>query len=213
MTVINTGTETDTFNLSLGGPAALVAALGTITTGPIAPGFSQIIPITTSAVNFADPGTLSLMAIATSENDSTVQASTSANLTIPASTGLTASFSPATQTLPTPGMATFLLNVNNTGNTEDAYTATITGSNGPVTATLMGLDGQPTQTIPVFRLPGLSTGAILLQASLAAVGTGAVSVQVKSLDNDEQPVDNTAMVIAQAPRRRRPCSSPPRLRM
>ena len=124
------------------------------------------------------------MAIATSQGDPAVQSSATANLTIPASTGLTASFSPATQTLPAPGMATFLLNVNNTGNTEDAYTATITGSNGPVTATLMGLDGQPTQSIPVFRLPGLSSGAILLQASLAALGTGTVTVQVKSLDND-----------------------------
>src|SRR5665213_2969478 len=81
---------------------------------------------------------------------------------------------------------------------DSSYTATITGSNGPVTATLMGLDGQPTQSIPVFRLPGLSTGAILLQADLASLGTGAVTVQVKSLDDRPLTSDNTATVIAEA---------------
>jgi hypothetical protein len=145
------------------------------------------------------PGALALTVAAKSEGNPAVLASASASLTIPDSTGLTASFTPATQTLPAPGMATFLLNVNNTGNTEDAYTAVITGSNGPVTATLMGLDGQPTQTIPVFRLPGLSTGAILLQANLADLGTGAVTVQVKSLDDHPLTSDNTVTVIAQAP--------------
>ena len=80
---------------------------------------------------------------------------------------MTAAFSPASQTLSQPGMATFLLMVHNTGNTEDSYSATIMGTNGPVTATLVGLDGSPTQSISTFILPGLSTGAIELQVSLA----------------------------------------------
>ena len=154
--------------------------------------------ITTTAVNFAVPGSLGLTVVAASEGDPAVEASASADLTITPSTGLTASFSPASQTLPAPGMASFILNVNNTGNTQDAYTATIIGSNGPVTATLMGLDGQPTQSISEFNLPGLSSGAILLQANLAALGTGAVTVQVQSLDNENLSSDNTATVIAQA---------------
>ena len=56
--------------------------------------------------------------------------------------------------------------------------ATILGSNGPITASLLGLDGQPTQTIPIFRLPGLSTGAILLQTNVATSGQSDVTVQV-----------------------------------
>ena len=79
--------------------------------------------------------------------------------------------------------------VNNTGNTQDSYTATITGTNGPVTATLMGLDGLPTQTIPTFYLPGLSTGAIMLSTDLTATGDrpgDESTVQVSSLT---QPSD------------------------
>jgi hypothetical protein len=93
---------------------------------------------------------------------------------------MTAEPSPATQVLPVPGTS-FLVLVHNTGNTEDSYTATITGTTGPVTATLTGLDGMPTQTVPLFRLPGLSTGALVLNTGLAAAGTGTVRVQVKSL--------------------------------
>jgi uncharacterized membrane protein len=179
MTVTNTGQVTDTFALSLASPAGLVSTLGTSKV-TLAPGASQVVPITTSAVNFAVPGPLSLTALATSEGNSAVQASASAALSIPQTTGMTASFSPATQVLAVPGSSSFLLQVNNTGNTEDAYTATITGTNGPVSATLTGLDGQPTQTIATFRLPGLSSGAILLNTNLATTGQGAVTVQVQS---------------------------------
>ena len=85
---------------------------------------------------------------------------------------MTAEFSPASQTLSSPGTATFLLMVHNTGNTEDSYSATIMGTNGPITATLVGLDGSPTQSISTFILPGLSTGAIELQVDISAVGQG-----------------------------------------
>jgi len=85
--------------------------------------------------------------------------------------------------LASPGPATFLLLVHNTGNSEDAYTGTIVGTAGPVTANLTGLSGQPAQSIPIFRLPGLSTGAIPLNTALTAVGEGQVMVRVTSLSN------------------------------
>jgi uncharacterized membrane protein len=179
-TVTNTGTTRDTFNLALGGPAALVASLG-MNQVTLDAGASQVVPISTGAVNFAVPGTLNLTAAATSTSNSSIQDAGQADLNIPTTQGVTAAFSPATQTLPSPGRTTFLLLVHNTGNTEDSYGATILGSNGPITATLVGLDGSPTQSVPIFRVPGLSTGAILLQADLSAVGQGTVTVQVKSL--------------------------------
>ena len=108
---------------------------------------------------------------------------------------MTAEFSPASQTLSSPGTATFLLMVQNTGNTEDSYSATIMGTNGPVTATLVGLDGSPTQSIPTFILPGLSTGAIELQVDLSAVGQGTVTVQVKSLTNSAETASPVAVTI------------------
>jgi uncharacterized membrane protein len=190
MTVTNTGQATDTFDLSLASPSALVSTLGTNTV-TLAAGASQVIPITTTAVNFATPGTLALTAIATSHTSPAVQASATTNLVIAASKGMTDQFNPATQILPQPGPASTLLQVQNTGNTEDAYTATITATTGLLTAHLVGLDGQPTQTIALFRLPGLSTGAIELQVNLAS-GTGTVTVQVTSLTDSSITATSTA---------------------
>jgi hypothetical protein len=179
-TVTNTGMVADTFKLALGGPAALVASLAT-TRVTLAPGASQAVSISTGAVNFAVPGTLSLLAAATSTTNPAVAAGATAGLTVPATRSMTAAFQPASQTLSKPGTASFVLMVHNTGNTEDAYTATIMGTSGPVTATLIGLDGVPVQTIPIFRLPALATGAIVLESALSTAGTGTVTVLVKSL--------------------------------
>jgi hypothetical protein len=88
--------------------------------------------------------------------------------------------------------------VHNTGNTEDSCRATITGTNGPVTATLIGLDGSPTQSIPTFILPGLSTGAIELQVD-AGVGQGTVSVQITSLTNAETASAVATAIVTSAP--------------
>ena len=109
---------------------------------------------------------------------------------------MTAEFSPASQTLSQPGMATFLLMVHNTGNTEDSYSATIMGTNGPVTATLVGLDGSPTQSISTFILPGLSTGAIELEANIASLGKGTVTVNVQSLTHSAITASPVASVTA-----------------
>jgi uncharacterized membrane protein len=197
LTVTNTGQVTDTYNLALAGPAALVASLGTAQV-TLAPGASQVVPITTGAVTFADPGALPLTALATSQANPAVRAGATASLNIATTQGLTAQFNPAAQALPQPGTASFLLLVNNAGNAEDAYTATITGTSGPVTASLVGLDGRPTQTIALFRLPGLSAGALLLQTSIAALGQGTVTVQVRSLSSPGITATATATVTVKA---------------
>ena len=193
-TVKNTGTTTDTYDLTLAGPAALIATLGT-TTVTLAPGVSQTIPITTGSASFAVQGSLPLTAIATSTANSSVKSAASSSLAIPATRGVTAAFTPASQTMSQPGMATFVLTVNNTGNTTDSYTATITGENGPITASLVGLDGSPTQSIPVFYLPGLSTGAIELEVNAAAIGQGTVNVLVQSLSNSAMSATATATLV------------------
>ena len=87
MTVTNTGQVNDTFDLALGGPAAVVAALGKSTV-TLAPGDSQVVPITTLAVDFASQGTLNLVAVATSETNPAVKASATAGLSIPVTHGL-----------------------------------------------------------------------------------------------------------------------------
>jgi uncharacterized repeat protein (TIGR01451 family) len=197
LTVTNTGQVMDTFDLALGGPAALVSSLG-MPKVTLAPGASQVVPIATGAVTFADAGSLNLMGMAQSEANPAVQAGASASLTIPNTTGMTAQFSPAVQVLPVPGTSSFLLLVHNTGNTEDSYSATITATTGPLSASLTGLDGQPAQAIPVFRLPGLSTGAILVHTTLAQFSQGTVTVTVQSQSNPSLVTSSTATVSAAA---------------
>ncbi len=197
MLVYNAGTVQDTFALSLGGPAALVSSLATDQV-TLSPGTHQYVPITTSSVNFAAQGTLELTATATSEGNPNVQDSARAELDIAPTQGMTAQFQEPTQVIPIPGTADFLLLVNNTGNTQDSYSATITGTTGPVTASLTGLDGNPTQSIPEFILPGLSTGAIILQTDLTAAGQGTVTVDVQSLSNPNETATATATVSAAA---------------
>ncbi len=198
MYVQNTGQSTDTFNLALAGPAALVSSLATqsVTLGA---GASQEVDITTSAANFAEAGTLALTATATSQTDTSVEASDTADLTIPSTQGVTASFNPATQNLAAPGATSFLLLVNNTGNTEDSYSATITGTTGPITASLIGLDGQPAQSEPLFILPGLSEGAILLDVSGSSPGQGTVTVTIQSLTNSSESTTVTATLNVASP--------------
>jgi hypothetical protein len=197
LTVTNSGTTQDTFDLSLAGPAALVASLG-MPKVTLAPGASQMVPIATGLVNFADPGALLLTGMATSESNPAVQATASAALTIAGSTGLTAELSPPVQVLPVPGTTSFLVLVHNTGNTADSYSATITGTSGPVTASLLGLDGNPTQTVPVFQLPGLSSGALVLNTNLAAFGQGTATVRVQSQTDPSIVASSTATVSAAA---------------
>ena len=99
---------------------------------------------------------------------------------------MSAQFAPAAKTLATPGVATFLLDVNNAGNSQDQYSATIVGTSGPVTASLVGLDGTPTQSIASFNLPALGTGALALDATISSAGQGTVTVVVKSLTTGQE---------------------------
>jgi len=61
---------------------------------------------------------------------------------------------------------------------------------------LLGLNGQPIQFIPLFALPGLSTGAILLQAELTNFGQGTVTVEIVSLTDQSILAEATATLFA-----------------
>lgn len=180
LTVTNTGFIPDSYDLVLGGPLAAFSMLG-LSTVTLNPGASQIVPITMPLESAVFPGDLSLIGLATSQTDPAVQASDTAVVTIPEKQGLAAAFDPEMQVLESPGgEAEFLLIVENTGNVEDAYTATISAKSGAISGSMNGLDNQPTQTIETFRLPGHSTGAILLNTNLVEVGIGTVTVTVTS---------------------------------
>jgi uncharacterized repeat protein (TIGR01451 family) len=189
MVVRNTGQVMETFDLAVAAPSALVATLGSASI-TLAPGASQTVPITVGAIDFAFPGTMPLVGIARSRTNNAVLDSDSADVTIAGRLDMTAEFEKDVVELPAPGPASFLLLVENIGNLEDEYTAQIVGTTGPVTANLRDLAGQATQSIPLFFLPGLSTGAIQLDSSLTGLGTGTITLQVRSL------TDNS--IVAQA---------------
>ena len=158
-----------------------------------------MVPIALGTLDFAVFGSVDLVGIATSHTNPAISAAATASISLSSRLGLSAGFDPGVKVIPLPGTADFLLLVNNTGNVEDSYEATITGTNGPVTASLAGLDGQATQTIPVFRLPALATGAILLNTNLTGSAAGTVTVQVKSLTNSAVVATAMATVSVTAP--------------
>jgi hypothetical protein len=195
MTVTNTGAATDTFDLILAGPAVPAASLG-LNEVTLAAGASQTIPISVGEINFALPGNLALIGIATSRANSEVRDADTTQIVVGAASGLAARFDTDVHVLPVPGTSSFLLVVKNTGNVDDRYEAVITGTTGPVLANLVGLDGLATQAVPTFLLSGLSSGAILLQTNLTAFGQGTVSIQVRSLTDGSLSRTVTATVAS-----------------
>ena len=153
----------------------------------LGPGQSHTISVTTAAVGFAVQGSLNLVVAAKSRSIPLIQASATAGLQIASTVGLAAHFDPVVNMLAVFGTADFILLVENTGNTEDAYTATITGTTGAITASLVGIDGLVTQTIPTFRLPGLSTGAIAIRTNSTAFGSESVTVRVAAISVTVRP--------------------------
>jgi probable HAF family extracellular repeat protein len=193
LTVTNQGTVSDTFNLALGGPASTVATLAS-TSVTLAPQASQNVNITTASGSAFTLGALELLGQAVSAANSSVNASATALLTISTRSGVSASFNPATQTLAAPGPAVFLLKVLNTGAAQDTYSAAITSVTGPVTASLTGLDGNPTQTVSGFILPGVGEGQLVLNATLTSLAVATVTVQITSLSNPAESVFATATI-------------------
>ncbi len=89
-------------------------------------------------------------------------------------------------TVKAPGTTGLVLEVKNTGNDDDRYTVAIIGTTGPVTASLIGPDGLPAQSIALFVLPALGTADLPLQATLNGPGQGTITVLVKSLTTGQE---------------------------
>jgi uncharacterized membrane protein len=183
MVVRNTGAVAETFDLSLAGPAALVSTLS-VPAVTLGPGGEQTVTINVGPIDFAVPGAIQLVGLARARTMTAISDSDTALITIAGTRGLAAAFDDDDVSLPQPGAASFVLLVDNVGNLEDQYRAEIMGTTGPVTASLTGLDGVAAQSIPVFILPGLATGALLLDVNLLARGRGTVSVQIRSLTDN-----------------------------
>ncbi len=194
-TITNTGGDVDTFTLTLAGAAAPFAAFGT-TLHALGSGQSQMIQVNVGPIAQAVAGALDLTLVATSQGTPSVRGSASISVTIPAAKAVAASFVPPTRHLAAAGGATFQLQVQNVGNVEDAYTAAIVGTNGPVQAALHALDGTPTTMIPIFRVRGQGAAGLTLDADLSSLGQGTVTVRITSLSDPTVTTTATAMLLA-----------------
>ncbi|MGH3863842.1 PKD domain-containing protein, partial [Actinokineospora sp.] len=202
MTVRNTGAVMETFDLSLVGPAGVASTLGAPSV-TLAPGASQVVSVNVGPIGFATPGALNLTGLATARSNTAVKGSATARVTIGETAGITAGFDPALVTLAAPGGAVFLLQVHSTGNREDSYQASIVATSGPISASLSDLDGLPVQNVPLFRIPGLATAALFLDATLESGGQGTVTVRVQSL------TDQSVVAEAMATLRSQGTNTPP----
>ena len=196
MAVRNTGAAMETFDLSLGGPAGVAATLGAPSV-TLAPGASQVVSVNVGPINFATPGAVDLTGVATARSNAAVKGSATARVAIVETAGIAARFDPALAILPAPGGAVFLLQVQSTGNREDSYQASIVVTSGPIAARLSDLDGLPVQSVPLFRIPGLSAAALFLDATLQSSGQGTVTVRVQSLTDQSVAAEATATLRSQ----------------
>ena len=138
-----------------------------------------------------------MTATATSHSNPLVTASTNATVTVPGTKGVTAAFTPGqAQITVAPGTTSIGLNAVNTGNAADSFTAAIVGTTGPVTASLIGTDNNPTQTIPSFRLGALSSGRIPVNLGLRSAGSGSVTVKITSISDSTVSATTTATISA-----------------
>ncbi len=194
LNVTNTGNQTDTFSITLGGPAAPSTVLESaqVTLGA---GESRTLALDVGTIDYAYAGGLNLIARAVSIGNEEVDAIASATVAIIDTQGITARFDPDQRVLTEPGSSVFLLGLRNTGNREEAFKAEITGTSGPVTASLRGLDGVPSQSIPIFRLPGLASGIIALDLGLYGPGQGTATIRVVSISDGSISASDTATIL------------------
>jgi len=193
VTITNTGAGPGTFDLTLSAPAALAATLGASSVA-LGPGASQQIALDIHEIDFALPGDLTIVVTATAQADAAVSDSAMARIDVDEARGVGASFDPPQVDLLEPSETSLMLNVRNLGNIEDAYSATITTTSGPVVAGLVDAADAGTDTIPLFRLPGLANGRITVTAELTSPGTGVVTVAVNSLADGLVAAEATAVV-------------------
>ncbi len=189
--VRNVGSETDTFDVSVGGAFAAIATLDASAV-TLSPGEQHVFEITLGDVSLALAGSSVLVATATSRTEPAVSRSATTLVAIAASAGLDAAVAPAGQTLPAPGAAVAVLEIENLGNAEEEVEAEIVSMSGPITAALRDLDGQPAQAVSGLLVLALGGAQVPLDAELTAPGSGTVTLRVTSLRDPARTVETTA---------------------
>ena len=176
----NVGNTADTYNLTVQGPLQQVVTVQS-PLGPIGAGRSTQVPININPVNYLAPGNYTLQIAVVSQTNSAIQAIATATVTVSGTKSVSAAITPSPASVPaTPGSVALLFQTNNTGNLPDTYKATITGTTGPVTATL----NNSGQTVAFYPVPALGNSEFPLNAQITGSGKATITVAVTSLSDN-----------------------------
>ncbi len=158
-------------------------------TGPLAAKTSLgNIPITLNPVNYVIPANTQIEIKAVSTYNPNVQLLATATVQVPQSKSVTSAIVPSPTSVSTnPGTANLLFDATNTGNVLDSYSAQITGTTGPVTASLSGPASQ-------FYVTPLGTAQIPLNATVTGSGKSTVTVAVTSLSTPTVTSSSTVTI-------------------
>ena len=180
LTVTNLGKVQETFNLSLAGPAAVVASLPT-TSVTLAPGEAQTVPVMVGAVTFADMGSLNLTASAVATDNSSVQSGAAISITIPATTGFTAAFTQPTVNLPALARRRSSCRSTTSATPKTAIARPLWAS---AVRSLPAWSGSMASQRSLFRSSACRDwrpAHLLLQTQILGSGHGTITVQLQSL--------------------------------
>jgi uncharacterized membrane protein len=197
--VTNVGTVEDTFDITFAGPLKGLVSSGSTGSVTLSPLHSGDFPIFVPRLDFALPESFDVIAVATSRGDPAVKASTTVHVVVPERKSVQASFDPSSMDTDPGRNVSFVLHVQNAGNAADNYAAAIVQTTGRLEASMLDLEGRPAASVPLFRLPALGSGALVVEASLADIGEGSVTVNVASLSDPSLTVSATAVLHAVEP--------------
>jgi cysteine-rich repeat protein len=197
MTVTNTGSQQDTFNLSIGGSLGAFACLGSSSPCPeilpvsLAAGGSQVVDVTVSGLNgFLQQRTL-VVAQATSATYPQIVATDASVIDIGAFRDVAATFEPTEVTVTSLEPAEYLLRVTNTGNAcDERYTLEFSSTPSGV---------QLTPETTQFLVPPQKTAGIWVTAHPSTAGNFTVRARViAQTDNPLCPALGAAENTAEA---------------
>ncbi len=129
--VTNTGAEADTFDLSIRGIMALNGQLSE-TSVTLEAGASTTVQFTAGAIAQALPGDYTFAVHAQSQSNEEVESYDQADVTFTGFSEVVVAASPVTVTIDSPGIASYLVVITNTGNLDDTYLLTANTPDGDI---------------------------------------------------------------------------------
>jgi large repetitive protein len=177
--ITNPNPTAETFDLTIGGPLASVAALASSQV-TVSPGGTATVNLALNNIDFALAGNYPLHLGATARSDPRIEAFVASVVEVPETRELELELAPACVAAGGPGVMDALLLVHNRGNVEETVRLWRDSLQGPFTLTLHLPDGQLVEAVDAVRLPALGSGAILVRTDAGEFGTGVVRLRAVS---------------------------------